>query len=84
MKDLMKNFENADDFDDIVTPSDESIESYKTLIKDIGEDLKRDGLVDTPKRAAAAFKFLNHGYNFLLIRWLTKLYLNLMLRTWYW
>jgi hypothetical protein len=41
MKDLMKNFENADDFDDIVTPSDESIESYKTLIKDIGEDLKR-------------------------------------------
>ena len=66
MKDLMKNFENADDFDDIVTPSDESIESYKALIKDIGEDLKRDGLVDTPKRAAAAFKFLNHGYKLSL------------------
>lgn len=66
MKDLMKNFDNADDFDDIVTPSDESIESYKTLIKDIGEDLKRDGLVDTPKRAAAAFKFLNHGYKLSL------------------
>ncbi len=62
----MKNFDNADDFDDIVTPSDESIESYKTLIKDIGEDLKRDGLVDTPKRAAAAFKFLNHGYKLSL------------------
>jgi GTP cyclohydrolase I len=84
MKDLMKNFENADDFDDIVTPSDESIESYKTLIKDIGEDLKRDGLVDTPKRAAAAFKFLNHGYKLSLIRWLTKLFLNLMLRIWSW
>ena len=35
MKDLMKNFDNADDFDDFVTPSDESIESYKTLIRDI-------------------------------------------------
>ena len=66
MNDLMKNFENADDFDDIVTPSAETIESYKTMIKDIGEDLKRDGLVNTPKRAAAAFKFLNHGYKLSL------------------
>ena len=66
MNDLMKNFENADDFDDLVTPSAETIESYKTLIKDIGEDLKRDGLVNTPKRAAAAFKFLNHGYKLSL------------------
>ncbi|MEK9650208.1 MAG: GTP cyclohydrolase I FolE [Gammaproteobacteria bacterium] len=66
MNDLIKNFENADDFDDLVTPSEESIESYKTLIKDIGEDLKRDGLIDTPKRAAAAFKFLNHGYKLSL------------------
>ena len=62
MKDLIKNLENVEDFDDIVSPSEESIESYKTLIKDIGEDLSRDGLLDTPKRAAAAFKFLNHGY----------------------
>ena len=66
MNDLMKNFENADDFDDLVSPSAETIESYKTLIKDIGEDLKRDGLVNTPKRAAAAFKFLNHGYKLSL------------------
>jgi GTP cyclohydrolase I len=66
MKDLIKNLENVEDFDDIVSPSEESIESYKTLIKDIGEDLSRDGLLDTPKRAAAAFKFLNHGYKLSL------------------
>ena len=28
----------------------------------MGEDLTREGLVDTPKRAAKAFKFLNNGY----------------------
>lgn len=66
MKDLIKNLENVEDFDDIVSPSNESIESYKTLIKDIGEDLSRDGLLDTPKRAAAAFKYLNHGYKLSL------------------
>ena len=28
----------------------------------MGEDLNREGLIDTPKRAAKAFKFLNNGY----------------------
>jgi GTP cyclohydrolase I len=36
---------------------------YAGLIQDIGEDLTREGLVDTPKRAAAAFRFLNSGYH---------------------
>jgi len=36
------------------------------MIEDIGEDATRDGLLDTPKRAAAAFKFLNHGYKMSL------------------
>lgn len=35
---------------------------YAQLISAVGEDLTREGLVDTPKRAAAAFKFLNGGY----------------------
>jgi GTP cyclohydrolase I len=35
---------------------------FSGLIKEIGEDLTREGLVDTPKRAAAAFRFLNSGY----------------------
>ncbi len=36
--------------------------SYADIITAIGEDLSRDGLQDTPKRAAKAFKFLTSGY----------------------
>jgi GTP cyclohydrolase IA len=35
---------------------------FAYIIEEIGEDLSREGLVDTPKRAAAAFRFLNKGY----------------------
>lgn len=45
------------------TDSLESMESaYSTLIDNLGEDLSRDGLVDTPKRAAKAMQFLTQGY----------------------
>lgn len=37
--------------------------SWAKIIEDIGEDLQRPGLVDTPKRAAKAFEFLTRGYN---------------------
>jgi GTP cyclohydrolase I len=36
--------------------------NFAQIIEAIGEDLTREGLVDTPKRAAKAFKFLNNGY----------------------
>jgi GTP cyclohydrolase IA len=36
---------------------------FSNIIKEIGEDLEREGLVDTPRRAAQAFRFLNRGYN---------------------
>jgi len=36
--------------------------AYSTLIESIGEDLNRPGLLDTPKRAAKAFKYLTQGY----------------------
>jgi GTP cyclohydrolase IA len=35
---------------------------FAKIIETIGEDLTREGLIDTPKRAAKAFKFLNNGY----------------------
>lgn len=35
---------------------------FEQIIKALGEDLNRDGLKDTPKRAAKAFTFLTHGY----------------------
>ena len=37
-------------------------EYFSKIIEAIGEDLNREGLVDTPARAAKAFKFLNNGY----------------------
>ncbi|QJD70968.1 GTP cyclohydrolase I FolE [Marinobacterium sp. LSUCC0821] len=36
--------------------------SYSEIIAALGEDLSRPGLVDTPKRAAKAMKFLTRGY----------------------
>ena len=36
--------------------------AYSDIITAVGEDLSRDGLQDTPKRAAKAFKFLTKGY----------------------
>lgn len=38
-------------------------EYFSKIIEEIGEDVTREGLVDTPKRAAKAFKFLNNGYD---------------------
>ncbi len=35
---------------------------YRDLLGSIGEDLKRDGLKDTPKRAARSFEYLTAGY----------------------
>lgn len=37
-------------------------ELYKKLLKEIGEDSERDGLRDTPERAASAMQYLTKGY----------------------
>ncbi|EKD72674.1 MAG: GTP cyclohydrolase I [uncultured bacterium] len=37
-------------------------EHFKKIIELIGEDINRDGLKDTPARAALALKFLTQGY----------------------
>ncbi|MDP3561950.1 MAG: GTP cyclohydrolase I FolE [Legionellaceae bacterium] len=36
---------------------------YKQILKDIGEDTSREGLVDTPERAANALRYLTKGYH---------------------
>lgn len=33
------------------------------LLKEIGEDPQREGLIDTPKRVAESYKFLTRGYH---------------------
>jgi len=38
-------------------------ESFLKIIEAIGEDPNREGLKDTPKRAAKAMEFLTQGYN---------------------
>jgi len=38
-------------------------EQFAKIIEAIGEDITREGLVDTPKRAAKAFAFINRGYS---------------------
>lgn len=35
---------------------------YREILVEIGEDISRNGILDTPKRAAKAMKFLTHGY----------------------
>ena len=35
---------------------------FKSLLQAIGEDPEREGLLDTPERAARALKFLTQGY----------------------
>lgn len=37
-------------------------ELYSNILKQIGEDINREGLVKTPKRASVAMKFLTSGY----------------------
>lgn len=38
-------------------------EYYKNIIFDVGENVEREGLIGTPKRAAKAMEFLTQGYN---------------------
>ena len=37
--------------------------SFKNILAGIGEDVNREGLLDTPERAASAFQYLTKGYN---------------------
>jgi len=37
-------------------------ESYTDILTSLGEDPSREGLLDTPKRAAKALEFLTSGY----------------------
>ena len=38
-------------------------EKYRAILKDLGENPDRDGLLKTPERVAKALQFLTHGYD---------------------
>ena len=48
------------DFENTLT---QTSDAYRTLIASTGENLDREGLLDTPERAAKAFGFLTQGYH---------------------
>ncbi|WP_043532315.1 GTP cyclohydrolase I FolE [Litchfieldella xinjiangensis] len=43
--------------------TEELTHHYRQIIAGLGEDPEREGLRDTPKRAAQAMQFLTHGYS---------------------
>ena len=43
--------------------TDKIASNYLEIIKNIGEDVSREGLQKTPERCAKAFQFLTQGYN---------------------
>ncbi len=45
------------------TNTDTIAEHYHSLLELVGENPKRDGLLNTPLRAAKAMQYLTHGYN---------------------
>lgn len=52
-----KNFEEYN-----IDIRDEVKSQFSTIIKELGEDEKREGLLKTPERAAKAMMFLTQGY----------------------
>ncbi|MDA0714682.1 MAG: GTP cyclohydrolase I FolE [Bacteroidetes bacterium] len=54
-------FRRVDDYNDEKVNSISSV--YGQVLKNIGEDPTREGLVKTPERVAKALQYLTHGYD---------------------
>ena len=67
---LVKDTENNQDLKKV--SDKEAEEAFKLILKWIGEDPKREGLLDTPKRVVKAFKEYFGGYDKDAIQMLQK------------
>jgi GTP cyclohydrolase I len=54
-------YQRADSYDDVKIKSIAS--KFKIILKEVGEDPKREGLLKTPERVAKSLQFLTHGYD---------------------
>lgn len=63
----MKIQDNEDPEDPVVSPPLASAETlsghYRELLQGLGEDVQREGLLDTPLRAVKALQYLTRGYH---------------------
>ena len=54
------NFVKEETYNDAVTY--QLSEHYEEILKELGEDPKREGLLKTPERVAKAMQYMTHGY----------------------
>ncbi len=55
------NYQKSEKYNGELT--DMLVDKFASILKGIGEDHTRDGLLKTPERAAKAMQFLTHGYD---------------------
>ena len=60
-KEEKSGYEKIDSYHEGITNS--LSEKYKSILTELGEDVKRQGLEKTPVRVARSMQFLTHGYN---------------------
>lgn len=57
----MDGYKKIDSYNPV--PVGKIADKYKAILKEIGEDPSREGLLKTPERVAKALQFLTHGYD---------------------
>lgn len=55
----MSTYKKSEEYDPVTTAK--LTELYKEVLKGIGEDVNREGIVKTPERVAKAMQYLTHG-----------------------